>query len=103
MHRACICPGAPPSPGNHRIDPGRLGTPLSAGLRAGQLLTGLDRPEERRRAFEWALAHCDRQLHRAVLRRLASDIDQAYLLVARRAIQDNWPRAGSLPCTPQQT
>jgi hypothetical protein len=38
---------------------------------------------------------CDRQLHRAVLRNLSSDIDAAYLVVARAAIQ-NHVQAGRL-------
>ena len=54
----------------------------------GRCLLALGKPEEARHAFEQALGRCDRQLHRAVLRRLAADVDQAYLVVARRGVRD---------------
>ncbi len=52
----------------------------------GRCLLALNRPEEARVAFESALGRCQRQLHRPILRRLAQDIDQAYLMLARRAV-----------------
>jgi tetratricopeptide (TPR) repeat protein len=54
----------------------------------GHCRLAVNRPEEARAAFERALVRCTRQLHRTVLRGLASDVDGAYLAVARRAIQD---------------
>lgn len=54
----------------------------------GRCLLALDRPEEARQVFESALSRCDRSSHLVVLRQLAADVDQAYLLVARRNIQD---------------
>jgi hypothetical protein len=63
--------------------------PYPLGYLLGNCLLAVNRPEDARQSFEWALGRCERQLHRAVLRRLASDIDQAYLMVARRAIQDH--------------
>jgi tetratricopeptide (TPR) repeat protein len=54
----------------------------------GQCLLAVGRPDDARLAFERALEHCGRQLHRTVLRGLAMDVDQPYLLVARRSIAD---------------
>jgi tetratricopeptide (TPR) repeat protein len=54
----------------------------------GQCRLALGRPEDARQAFERALEHCGRQLHRTVLRRLAMDVDQPYLETARRPIAD---------------
>ncbi len=54
----------------------------------GHCRLALGRPEEARRAFERALEQCGRQLHRTVLRGLAMDVDQPYLIVARRSIAD---------------
>jgi hypothetical protein len=48
----------------------------------------LGQPEEARLAFECALEHCGRQLHRTVLRGLAMDVDQPLLAAARRSIAD---------------
>jgi hypothetical protein len=54
----------------------------------GLCLLAVNRPDAARDAFGRALGRCDRQLHRAVLRGLAEDVDAAYLAVARRSIQD---------------
>ena len=54
----------------------------------GHCRLALGYPEEARRAFERALEQCGRQLHRTVLRGLAMDVDQPYLMVARRSIAD---------------
>ena len=51
-----------------------------------QLAGGL--PDEARLNFQAASEICDRQIYRTVLRRLTSDIDQAYLAVARSSIDD---------------
>jgi hypothetical protein len=59
------------------------------GYLLGHCLLALNQPEAARQAFAAALQRCDRQLHRAVLRRLASDVDQVYLSVARRAVLDH--------------
>jgi tetratricopeptide (TPR) repeat protein len=54
----------------------------------GQCRLALGRPEDARLAFEQALEHCGRQLHRTVLRGLAMDVDQPFLALARRSIAD---------------
>jgi hypothetical protein len=54
----------------------------------GQCRLALGSPEDARLAFEQALEHCGRQLHRTVLRGLAMDVDQPYLVLARRAIAE---------------
>ena len=48
----------------------------------------LGQTEEARLAFERAMEHCRRQLHRTVLRGLAIDVDQPFLAAARRSIAD---------------
>ncbi len=75
----------------------------------GRCRLALGRPEEAQQAFERALEHCGRQLHRTVLRGLAMDVDQTYLVVARssiavrmgagdyeRAIREAWVMLGHL-------
>jgi tetratricopeptide (TPR) repeat protein len=54
----------------------------------GQCFLAVNEPDRAREAFEAALGGCQRSSHRVVLRRLAADVDQAYLLIARRVIQD---------------
>jgi tetratricopeptide (TPR) repeat protein len=54
----------------------------------GQCRLALGSPDDARLAFEQALEHCGRQLHRTVLRGLAMDVDQPYLVLARRSIAD---------------
>ena len=52
----------------------------------GQCRLALGRPEDAQLAFERALERCGRQLHRTVLRGLVMDVDQPYLVIARRSI-----------------
>lgn len=54
----------------------------------GRCLLATGKPEEARSAFQEALRRCDRRLHRPILSRLASDVDEAYLEFARRTIGD---------------
>jgi hypothetical protein len=54
----------------------------------GHCHLAIGQPEDARLAFERALEHCGRQLHRTVLRGLAMDVDQPFLGAARRAIAD---------------
>lgn len=54
----------------------------------GCCLLAVNQPETAREAFEAALAGCERSSHRVILRRLAADVDQAYLSIARQSIQD---------------
>jgi tetratricopeptide (TPR) repeat protein len=69
--------------------PSGEGRPYPLSFLQGHCLLALNEPEQARERFEEALYQCDRQMHRAVLRRLASDVDEAYLSVARRGILDH--------------
>jgi len=62
--------------------------PYAVAYLRGHCLLALGRPEEALDAFQRALASCDRGLLRTVLRGLTADIDQPYLVKARRRIQD---------------
>jgi hypothetical protein len=68
---------APEREGDHTLD-----------FLLGQCHLALGSPEDARLAFERALEHCGRQLHRTVLRSLAMHVDQPYLVLARRAIAE---------------
>ena len=63
-------------------------TPYPVDYLLGHCRLALNQPEEAREAFERALGRCTRQLHRTVLRGLATDVDGAYLVVARRLIRE---------------
>ena len=54
----------------------------------GQCQLAADRPTEALSSFRKALDLCDRQLHRSVLKSLTADIDNAYLIVARKQLND---------------
>jgi hypothetical protein len=62
--------------------------PYTLSYLLGRCLLAVNQPEQARQVFESALAGCERSSHRVVLRQLAADVDQAYLQVARRNIQD---------------
>lgn len=68
---------APEREGDHTLD-----------FLLGQCHLALGNPEGAQLAFERALEHCGRQLHRTVLRSLAMHVDQPFLVLARRAIAD---------------
>ena len=57
-------------------------------FRLGHCHLALGQTEEARLAFERALEHCRRQLHRTVLRGLTMDVDQPFLAASRRSIAD---------------
>jgi hypothetical protein len=63
-----------------------LSHPLAFLFGRGLLAAG--RLEEARQAFARALRVCDRQLHRAVLRRLAADADEAFMEEIRGKVAD---------------
>lgn len=54
----------------------------------GRCQLAVNRPEDARQSFGQALAGCQRRIHRAVLKRLMSNIDEAYLQFARQTIGD---------------